>query len=170
MAVMMFPNVGLNSEGGLAAAQWLGDMFSEGLMVENVDYDTIFTYFAEGELAMFINGPWFSTRLEEEAGGINYSIDPIPGAEGGLENGTPFAGGQGFVISAFSDKQLVAQQFLTEFLATPENMARLGADRLPIFEGVVADDPNFADFAAAGFNAVPDARHSGNERGLGRLW
>lgn len=149
-------DIGLNSDGGLAAAEWMGGMYADGLMVPDVDYDVAFSLFEAGDLAMFINGPWFSERLIEaaEAGGFEYAIDPIPGAEGGLEVGRPFSGGQGFMVSAFSDNQLLAEQFLFDFIATEEVMEEL-AQRIPVFAGVESDDPNVDAFIAAGENAQP---------------
>ena len=113
-------DIGLNSEGGLAAAQWLGGMYQDSLMVPDVDDDVIFELFANGELAMFVTGPWSSQRIIDA--GVPYSIDPMPGVEGGLPNGRPFSGGFAFAISAFSDNQLLAETFLLDFIATQESM------------------------------------------------
>jgi arabinogalactan oligomer/maltooligosaccharide transport system substrate-binding protein len=151
-------DLGLGSEGGLAAAEWLAGMYADGLMVPNVGDDVVFEFFTNGDLGMFVTGPWHSNRLIET--GINYSIDPLPGAEGGLEVGMPFAGGQGFVISAFSDKQLEAETFLLDFVATPEFMQAIfdqgkGA-RFPAYLGVdTSEFVNVAAFQAAGENSIP---------------
>ena len=143
-------DVGFDSEGGLAAAEWYGTMYGEGLMVPNVNDDVVFSLFESGDLGMFVTGPWHSQRVTDaaETGGFEYSIDAFPG------EGIPFRGGQGFMISAFSDNQLLAQQFLFEFVATQEVMQAL-ADRFPVFEGVSNEDPNIPMFMAAGENAIP---------------
>lgn len=150
-------DIGLDSEGGLAAAEWLSGMYADGLMVPDVDDDVVFSLFESGDLAMFVTGPWFSERIvtTAEAGGFAFSIDPLPGAEGITETGRPFSGGQGFLISAFSDNRLLAEQFLYEFIATEEVMEELYAGRIPVFEGVVAEDENFPSFIVAGENAIP---------------
>lgn len=149
-------DVGFDSEGGLAAAEWYGLMYDEGLMVPNVNDDVVFSLFEEGDLAMFVTGPWFSERITNvaEAGGFEYSIDPFPGSEVGLEAGIPFRGGQGFLISAFSEKQLLAQQFLFEFIATQEVMSQI-SERFPVFAGVTSEDPNITAFIAAGESGIP---------------
>ncbi|MDX2077488.1 MAG: extracellular solute-binding protein [bacterium] len=149
-------DIGLNSEGGLAAAQWFADMYAADLMPQNIGDNEVFDLFTSGDAAMFITGPWYSDRIREaaEAGGFNYSIDPFPGVEGVTENGAPFAGGQGFAISAFSENQLLAETFLLDFVATVDVMQRL-TQRLPAFVGVVVEDPNIELFSAAGFNAQP---------------
>ncbi len=144
-------DIGLNSEGGLAAAEWLSGMYNDGLMVPDVDDDVVFALFESGDLAMFVTGPWYSgppnPRIQDaaEAGGFEFSIDPIPGAEGISEQAAQFSGGQGIMISAFSDNQLLAEQFLFDFVATPDVMEEL-ADRIPVFEDVESDDPNIEDF------------------------
>lgn len=150
-------DVGLGSEGGLAAAQFLSGMYVDGLMVPDVNDDVVFEKFASGDLAMFVTGPWYSaTRIPET--GINYSIDPLPGAEGGMEVGAPFAGGQGFAISAFSDKVVDAETFLYDFVATTEFMQAIfdQGGRPPAFVSVdTSADPNIASFNAAGVTAIP---------------
>jgi maltose/maltodextrin transport system substrate-binding protein/arabinogalactan oligomer/maltooligosaccharide transport system substrate-binding protein len=149
-------DVGLGSEGGLKAAEWLSAMYSDGLMPTNVNDDVVFDLFTNGKASMFVTGPWFSTRIAET--GINYSIDPIPGAEGITEVGSPFAGGQGFVISAFSDKQLLAETFLYDYLTTVEFQQAIfdQGKRPPAHTGVdSSSDPNIALFVAAGATSIP---------------
>lgn len=149
-------DVGLTSEGGLAAYEWLSDMYNDGLIPPNVNDDVVFEFFQNGDAAMFVTGPWFSQRIIDS--GVNYSIDPLPGAEGGLDVGAPFAGGQGFVISAFSDKQLEAETFLLDFVATQEFMQAIfdQGRRSPSFAGVdTSADPNIEAFSAAGATAIP---------------
>lgn len=148
-------DVGFNSEGGLAAAQWLSDMYKDGLM-PIVGGNEILPLFESGELAMWMTGPWSSADLT--ASGINYSIDPLPGAEGGLANGIPFSGVQGFMISAYSTNQLLAEIFLTEYVATLDFQQALFdvGLRPPAFIGVdTSSDPNVAGFVAAGQSAQP---------------
>jgi arabinogalactan oligomer / maltooligosaccharide transport system substrate-binding protein len=149
-------DIGLASEGGLAAAEWLGGMYTEGLLPTDVNDDVMFSLFEEGNTAALITGPWFSQRIIDT--GINYAIDPIPGVEGVTVNGSPFSGGQGFVISAFSEKQLLAEAFLYDFLATVEFQQAVfdAGGRPPAFIAVdTSSNPNIAGFVAAGANAIP---------------
>lgn len=148
-------DVGFNSEGGLAAAQWLSGMYADGLM-PIVTGTEILPLFESGDLAMWMTGPWSSADLTSS--GINYSIDPLPGAEGGLANGIPFSGVQGFMISAYSQNALLAEIFLTEYVATLEVQQALfdAGLRPPAFVGVdTSADPNVAGFVAAGQSAQP---------------
>jgi len=150
-------DVGFASEGGLAAAQWLSEMYAAGLM-PIVGGGEIFPLFQSGQLAMWMTGPWSTADLSTS--GINYSIDALPGAEGGLEHGIPFSGVQGFMISAYIDSQqaLLAEIFLTAYVATPEVQQALFDVNLrpPAYIGVdTSADPNVAGFVAAGQSAIP---------------
>lgn len=148
-------DVGFATEGGLAAAEWLGGMYADELM-PIVGGNEILPLFENGELAMYMTGPWASGDLT--ASGINYSIDALPGSEGGLANGVPFSGVQGFMISGYSDNALVAELFLTQYVATLDvQQALFDAGLRPsAFIGVdTSADPNAAGFIAAGVNAVP---------------
>jgi arabinogalactan oligomer / maltooligosaccharide transport system substrate-binding protein len=155
-------DVGLATPGGEAAAEWFGEMYAAGLTPTNVGDDESFALFEEGQAAMFITGPWWIDRIKET--GINYSIDPLPGAEGGLEAGRPFLGVQGFMISAFSENQLLAEIFLTEYVASTELMQSLfdGDPRGPAWLAVdTSGNPDVGAFAAAGTNgysmpAIPE--------------
>jgi maltose/maltodextrin transport system substrate-binding protein/arabinogalactan oligomer/maltooligosaccharide transport system substrate-binding protein len=153
-------DIGLASEGGLAAAEWLAGMYEAGLMVPDVNSDVTRDLWSQGQLAMWVTGPWFSADVTSgaEEGGFAYAIDPLPGAEGGLDVGAPFAGGQGFLISAFSENQLLAESFLFDYVATDEVMQRLFDEggRIPAWVTVdTSSDPNIASFIAAGENSIP---------------
>jgi maltose-binding protein MalE len=149
-------DIGLNSEGGLAAAEWLAGMYADGLLPTDVNDDVMFSLLEEGRAGAIITGPWYSQRISETL--ENYAIDPIPGVEGVTENGSPFSGGQGFVISAFSENQLLAETFLFDYLATPEFMQAIfdAGGRPATFSTVdTSANPNVAGFMAAGYNAIP---------------
>ncbi|MBC8100219.1 MAG: extracellular solute-binding protein [Armatimonadetes bacterium] len=153
-------DIGLGSEGGLAAGSWLSGMYTDGLMAPDVNDDVVFDLFASGDLGSLVTGPWSSQRIIDaaEAGGFEYAISPLPGSESGMEVGAPFAGGQGFVISAFSEKAFEAESFLYDFAATTEFMQAIydQGGRPPAFTAVdTSTDPNIASFVEAGANAIP---------------
>ena len=147
-------DVGVGSEGSIAAAQWFEKMVTEGLQPADVDWDTMHAWFEQGKSAMTITGPWAVTRITDS--GVPFEICPIPGE---TAEGKPFLGAQGFMVSAFSEDPILSQVFLTEFVATPEVMqAFYDTDpRTPAFLPVLEalEDPNIAAFAAAGANADP---------------
>jgi maltose/maltodextrin transport system substrate-binding protein/arabinogalactan oligomer/maltooligosaccharide transport system substrate-binding protein len=148
-------DVGIDNEGSLAAAAWYDEFVKAGLQPPAVDWETMHLMFESGQSAMTITGPWAVTRITDS--GVPYAICPIPGEVN--EHGQPFLGAQGFMVSAFAKDPLLAQIFLTEFVATPEVMqAFYDADPrvpayLPVLEAL--DDPNIAAFGEAGVDALP---------------
>lgn len=150
------PNdVGLDSEGTIAAFTWLQQMVEEGLIPADVDYDVMHTMFEGGQAAMIVTGPWALPRIKES--GVPYAITLIPGEV--EEHGRPFLGVQGFMISAFSENQLLAEIFLLDYVATQETMqAIFDADPrpsafLPVRDAI--EDPDISAFAAAGAEGMP---------------
>jgi maltose/maltodextrin transport system substrate-binding protein/arabinogalactan oligomer/maltooligosaccharide transport system substrate-binding protein len=149
-------DVGIDSEGAIAAAQWLQGMVEAGLMPPPpVDYDVMHSLFESADAAMMISGPWALPRIRES--GVPYAVSAIPAGPAGP--GRPFLGVQGFMISAFSENQLLAESFLLDYVATADVMqAIFDADPRPsAFLAVrdAIDDPDIAAFAEAGANGLP---------------
>lgn len=89
---------------------------------------------------------------------MNVKVNPIPSAGG--ETAAPFVGVQGFYISSESANKLLAQEFLTTYLATDDAQRALyEADpRLPAWKTLAAEvssDPVVAGFLASAANGVP---------------
>jgi hypothetical protein len=107
--------------------------------------------FKDGNVAFFMNGPWEIKNLREA--GTPFAITKFP------DGGTPFLGVQGFVVNAFSENILLAQSFLTEFVATEEAMLKFyeadprGPAYKPALEKV--EDEDLLAIAAAGEGALP---------------
>ncbi len=145
-------DVGLDSEGEIAGIQWMRDAVDEGLIPVPFDRDAAKAMFESGEIPFLMTGPW---ALEEiRASGVPYAVAPFfP------DNGAPLFGTQGFVVNPLSENALLAQAFLTEYVATDEVMQLLyeTGNRASAFLSVIAttDDPDLAAMAAAGENAVP---------------
>ncbi|MBN2005078.1 MAG: extracellular solute-binding protein [Anaerolineae bacterium] len=147
-------NVGLDSEGSIAAAQWYADLITNKLQPPAMDSETMVSWFEKGKAAMIITGPWNLPRIKES--GVNYAISNIPSA---TEIGRPFLGAQGFMINAFSKEPLLAQVFLVEFVATTETMQAFydSQPRPPVYLPFMQtlDDPDQVAFSQAGAQAVP---------------
>jgi len=149
-------DVGIDSEGTIASFEWLDSMYEDGLLTRGsaINYDLLNTAFQNGDAAMMIGGPWTLTDLR--ASGVPYAIGAIPE---GTQGGMPFLGVQGFMISAFSPNQLLAQTFLQEYLATPETMYALYEANLRPSAFIAAneqiEDEDLAAFAAVGANGQP---------------
>lgn len=148
-------DVGLDSEGAIAAATFLQDMAAAGHLQADVDYDVMHALFTGGEVACIGTGPWALSLIRDS--GVPYTINSFP--DGGAGAGKPFLGVQGFMVSAFSENQLLAQTVLTEVFATPEFMqAMYDADPRPSAFLAVRDtttDADLAAFAAAGAEGQP---------------
>lgn len=148
-------DVGIDSEGSLAAATFWEGFVQAGLQPPATDWESMHLAFENGQAAMLITGPWAVSRIEDA--GVPYAICNLPGEV--AETGAPFLGSQGFMVSAFANDPLLAQIFLTEFVATTDVMlAFYDADPrtpayLPALESL--DDPNVVAFGEAGANALP---------------
>jgi maltose/maltodextrin transport system substrate-binding protein/arabinogalactan oligomer/maltooligosaccharide transport system substrate-binding protein len=149
-------DLGLNSEGSVAALEWLNSMYEDGLMDRNgnVDGGLLLSAFQNGDAAMVISGPWAIGGFKEA--GVPFAVASIPS---GTQPGAPFLGVQGFMINAFSKNQLLAQTFLQQFVATDATMQafyeqdpRISA-WIPVAETI--DDPNLKAIAEAGKVALP---------------
>lgn len=150
--------VGLGGPGGEAFAAWLGahGEAGSGEISTTIDYDTNNELFASGTAAYTVQGPWAIEALTAE--GVNVKVNPIPSAGG--QTAAPFVGVQGFYISSESSNKLLAQEFLTTYLATDDAQRALyEADpRLPAWKTVAAEvssDPVVAGFLASAANGVP---------------
>jgi len=147
------PNdVGLDSEGEIAAVSWMRAAVEEDLMPETLDYETAHSLFETGQIPFLMAGPWALDRIR--ASGVSYAVAPFfP------DGGVPFLGVQGFLVSPFSENQLLAQAFLTEFVATDETMQLLYETGLrpSAFKSVLAvtDDPDLKAMGEAGADAMP---------------
>jgi hypothetical protein len=135
----------------IAAGDWIAENVAAGLISPNAnDSDTAETLFETGESPFLMTGPWALDRFNTS--GVPYGICPFP------SDGQSFAGIQGFMINAFSENQLLAQAFLTEFVATDEVMTELyqAGNRpsayLPVLETTA--DENLLAFGEAGTNAA----------------
>lgn len=147
-------DVGLDSEGGLAYANELNQLITDGVLRADVNYDTMISLFLSGDSAMFMTGPWALPQLREA--GVAFDVAPIPMMD---EQPRPFVGVQGFMVSAFAPEGLLAQTFLSEYVATDETMATLfEADPRPptwLAQAEAIDDEQVLAFAESAGNGDP---------------
>jgi maltose-binding protein MalE len=146
------PNdVGLDSPGMIAGVKYLADAAAEGLIPKTADYETAHQLFETGKVPFLMAGPWALDRIR--ASGVPYKVTTFP------DNGAPFLGVQGFMVNAFSENILLAQTFLTEYVATEDFMQKIYETGLrpSAFKSVLAltDDPDLAAMGEAGVNAMP---------------
>jgi maltose/maltodextrin transport system substrate-binding protein/arabinogalactan oligomer/maltooligosaccharide transport system substrate-binding protein len=151
-------DVGIDAPGSIAGLQWVQDMVKDGLIPTGLDGVAAETLFMDGNAAMYITGPWNIQNFLDA--GLNFAIAPaIPAGEEGGEPGKPFIGAQAFMVSAFSENPLLAQAFLTEFVASEEVQLSLyeEGNRAPALLSALeqVDDPYLAALAEAGAVGLP---------------
>ena len=149
-------DLGFAGEEGFGFAQWLSDQATAGYYDFDVTYDINISLFSEGKAAYTIQGPWAISAFQEA--GIDVAVNPIPSAGG--QTASPFVGVQGFYVSSQSENALLANEFLTTYMATEEaQQALYDADpRIPAFKSVAAkaaEDPVIAGFIASANAGVP---------------
>ncbi len=143
-------DLGLDSEGMVEALAWVADNVEKGNLPTDTDWANNHALFETGEVPFIMAGPWALDRIRQS--GVPYAVTNFPGG------GFPFAGTQGFFISSQSENVLLAQAFLTEFVATEEVMQALyeagkrPSAFIPVLEAT--DDADLAAMGAAGENAT----------------
>jgi arabinogalactan oligomer/maltooligosaccharide transport system substrate-binding protein len=148
-------DIGIGSTETIAASAYIKQYADAGYLNADINGDVAITLFESGEAAMILTGPWWLNRLRTS--GVPFAISDIPAGPAGP--GYPYLGGQGFMISAFSENQLLAQIFLSEFMATPDSMLAFydellfAPSYLPVLE-LIEDDAIVA-FQQAGENGIP---------------
>ncbi len=154
-------DLGIDSEGGLAAAQFLSEQAAAGLLSADVSYDTMIESFGQGKAAFAITGPWAIAEQDRgfAAMGVPYEVTPIPPRESG---GTPqvFVGVQGFMINSFSEQKPLATSFVLDYMSQESSQLALfeAGGRPPALTSAfeqVSDDPDLLGFGESGANGIP---------------
>ncbi|ACQ79741.1 extracellular solute-binding protein family 1 [Beutenbergia cavernae DSM 12333] len=154
------PELTLGNEEGFAFAEWLGTQGpgGTGAFDPAMTDDIAKQAFLDGRAPYFLSGPWQGADIREA--GLDVDVLPVPSAGG--EPSRPFVGVQGFVVSAESENQLLANEFLTSYVGSVEGqleLFRYGPGTPALTEAAespeVTDDPLNAGFAAAGADGVP---------------
>ena len=104
----------LGGEAGDAFAAYLAKLGQEKVLDPQITADIAKQAFLDGETPYIVTGPWNTTAFTEA--GMDISVLPVPSA-GGSE-AKPFVGVQGAYISAKSKNQVLANEFVTNFLTT----------------------------------------------------
>lgn len=144
-------DVGVDNEGSIAALQWLQGLIKDGMMPSSLEGGDAEALFQDGKAAMYITGPWNLDRFK--TAGVPFGIAALPAGPDG-DPGRPFLGVQAFMVSAFSENPLLAQAFLTEWVATEDVQYALyeKGNRTPAYLAAAerVEDPYLAGLTAAG--------------------
>lgn len=146
-------DVGLNSEGMVAAAEFIAAQAAAGTIPVSTDWDTAHVLFETERTPFLMAGPWALDRIRES--GVSYEITDFPAQ---TQAGYPFLGVQGFYVNAFSENVLLAQAFLTEFVAKDATMLELQsagnrASAMPAIAAQMAD-ADLKKFGEVGVTAM----------------
>ncbi len=149
-------DVGVDNEGSIASLQFIQGLLKDGMIPSGLDGGAADALFMDGQAAMYITGPWNIGKFADE--GVPFAIAPIPAGPDG-DPGRPFIGAQAFMVSAFSEHPLLAQAFLTEFVASEEVQLALyeKGNRAPALLSAQEqiEDPYLAALAEAGAVGMP---------------
>lgn len=135
-------------------ATWLAAQGKAGTLDTAITYDIAVDAFAKGKSPFIIGGPWMLEKFKS----LDLSIDAIPSAGG--STASPFVGVQGFFISSKSANPIVANDFLTNYIATTDVQFKMyqAGQRTPALKSAAeqaASDTLTAGFAKVAQNAVP---------------
>ncbi len=147
-------DLGVDSEGMIAAATWLKDQLDKGNIPADWDWANNHALFETGSAPFIMAGPWALDRITQS--GVPFAITNFPAGPAG--EGYPFSGVQTVLINEQSENKLLAEAFLTEFVATDETMTELynigqrPSAFIPTLEKL--DNPELLAFGQAGVNAT----------------
>jgi maltose-binding protein MalE len=145
-------DVGIDSQGFIDGVTWLTNAVKEGLISSSFDISAAQTLFQTGKIPFLMDGPWDLDAVRKS--GVHYAV-----ANSFPKDGAPFSGVQGFFVNPYSKNVLLAQAFLTEYIATDDLMQKLykAGNRPSAFKSVLdkTDDADLKAMGEAGINAVP---------------
>jgi arabinogalactan oligomer/maltooligosaccharide transport system substrate-binding protein len=112
-------DVGVGKPGSIAAfnkIRGLGEK-GAGALKRSITPENSIANFTTKKCAFLISGPWAITDVKKA--GIRYDISPVPGFAGG-QPAQPFVGVQAFYVAAKGKNKALAQEFVANYLTTPE--------------------------------------------------
>lgn len=143
-------DLGIGGAGMIAFGEQISNWVTAGFMSPDPDWTTTYFSFMSGELPWIMAGPWALNMIRNS--GIPYAIQDFP-------SGIPFLNVQGFVVSAFSDNQALAESFLRDFMADDYPMTRMyevgqsPPAYIPVLETIT--DPDMVAFGEIAATAEP---------------
>jgi maltose-binding protein MalE len=145
-------DVGIDSTGFIAGVTWMAKAVADGLIPATLDTSAAEAMFETGKIPFLMTGPWALDSMRKS--GVPYAV-----ATSFPDGGVPFSGVQGFFVNPYSQNVLLAQAFLTEYIATDDVMKQLAdtGNRPSAFTSVLdqTTDPDLKAMGQAGINAIP---------------
>ena len=145
-------DVGIDSKGFIDGATWVRKGVTSGLIPNTLDSAAAAAMFENGQIPFYMDGPWDLDPIRKS--GVHYAVaTSFPG------NGAPFSGVQGFFVNPYSKNVLLAQTFLTDYIATDAVMQQLAdtGNRPSAFKSILdkTTDLDLKAMGQAGINAIP---------------
>ncbi|MGC0416975.1 sugar ABC transporter substrate-binding protein [Embleya sp. AB8] len=137
-------------------APWLRGLGRDGVLSTSLTAEIATDAFLKGQTPYLLAGPWDAATFRNAH--VPFAVDPVPSADGSPAR--PFVGVQGFFVGAKSANPILAQDFVLNYLSTPQAQRALydTGGRVPATTAVldqVKDDPVVAGFARAAQAGVP---------------
>ncbi|KUP95197.1 sugar ABC transporter substrate-binding protein [Thermobifida cellulosilytica] len=153
-------DLGVGTDSSIEAFEKIAELGEkgEGVLKRSIDSQNAGPLFHEGRTAFLISGPWAIADMKEA--GIPYEISPVPGFADG-EEARPFIGVQAFFVASGGANKLLAQEFVTNYVADPQlAVALYQADPRPpaltsALDAVAESNPDLAKIVEAGANGDP---------------
>jgi len=128
-----------------------------GALKRSISGDNAIATFTSKKCAFLVSGPWAITDVKKA--GLKYDVTPVPGFAG-AKPAQPFVGVQAFYVAAKGKNKALAQEFVANYLTTPDlAVALYKAEPRPpaltaALEQVKGEDPDLAKFLEAGKDGV----------------
>lgn len=152
-------DLGVGKPGSIAAfnkIKGLGEK-GAGALKRSITGENSIATFAAKKCPFLVSGPWAITDVKKA--NIAYDISPVPGFAGG-KPAQPFVGVQAFYVAAKAKNKAMAQEFVTNYLTTPDlAVALYRAEPRPpaltaALDQVKGSDADLQKFLDAGKNGV----------------
>ncbi len=149
-------DVGIDSSGGKAGAEFLRDLVVEGFVTGAADTTEMVTSFAAGDTVYLIGGRALADELT--AAGAPFEAAPLPIMAGNTP--VPYVDVRGFMVAGRSRQQETAALFLNDYLATGPTMEAIliAAGDVPALLATASTaepDPVLGAFLASAAGGVP---------------
>jgi len=161
-------NTGVNDAGALKGADLIAKMVKDGVMPKGAGYADMESGFAQGKIAMMINGPWSWENAKKA--NVDFGVAKIPTVAG--KKAAPFVGVLGAMISKASPNKDVAVEFLESAVLSPAGLKTinddvpLGTPASKAFYAQLKDNPNIQVTMASAQDGAPMP----NNPEMGRFW
>lgn len=140
----------LDSDKTVAPFQYFQDMLKDGIAVGTDDYGA--DSFTMGKVAMFMNGSWSISKLQDA--GINFGVQVLPRFDASIPSASILSS-SGVAISKTTGNKDAAWEFVKFWTSEEMNKERIGYE-LPVLKSVASSEKLTSDEIYAKFYAMLD--------------